>query len=126
MSWRVPGGRARSVVMTLVAAAVGVLPAVLSPTAAEAAVNAPTPLAPANGASVLVPFTISWSAVDHPSGIAGYNWRIGTSSTFSTIVQQDSTAGNVTQATVSGLPNGTYFWGVQAASNSFEQSAWSS
>src|SRR5437899_12748854 len=37
--------------------------------AAAAIPPAPTPLAPAFGANVLVPFTISWSAVSDPSGI---------------------------------------------------------
>src|SRR2546422_8398482 len=43
--------------------------------AAAAVPPAPTPLAPAFGANVLVPFTISWSAVSDPSGIVAYNWQ---------------------------------------------------
>jgi hypothetical protein len=86
---------------------------------------APTPLAPANGANVLVPFTISWSAVSDPSGIAAYNWQVSPSSSFTTIVLQNSTNG-ATQDTVSGLPNGTYFWRVQAVNGAFVQGAWSS
>src|SRR5918911_2014520 len=85
---------------------------------------APAPLAPANGASVTVPFTISWSAVSDPSGIVAYNWQISPSSTFSPVIQQDSTSGQ-TQATISGLANGTYFWRVQAVNGAFEQGAWS-
>src|SRR5690349_6026845 len=54
---------------------------------------APSPLAPANGASVTVPFTISWSAVSDPSGIVAYNWQVSPSSTFSTVVALDSTSG---------------------------------
>jgi hypothetical protein len=85
---------------------------------------APTPLAPANGGSLQEPFTISWSAVSDPSGIVGYNWQVSPSSSFSTVILQDSTSG-ATSDTVSGLANGTYFWRVQAANGSFEQGAWS-
>jgi len=85
---------------------------------------APTPLSPANGASVVVPFTISWSAVSDPGGIVAYNWQVSPSSTFNPVVKQDSTMG-ATQDTVSGLANGTYFWRVQAVNGAFEQGAWS-
>jgi hypothetical protein len=92
----------------------------------EDTLAAPAPLAPANGASVLVPFTISWSAVTHSSGIAGYNWQVSTSSSFSVLTLADSTAGTVTEDTVAGLANGTYFWRVQAVSNEpLQQGPWS-
>ena len=83
------------------------------------------PTAPANGASVTVPLTISWSAVTDPSGILAYNWQVSVSSTMTPVVQLDSTMGE-TQDTVSGLANGTYFWRVQAVSNDFVTGAWSS
>src|SRR5438270_1697066 len=86
---------------------------------------APTPLAPAAGASVQEPFTISWSSVSDPSGIVAYNWQVSSSSSFTPVVLQNSTNGQTTAATVSGLANGTYFWRVQAVSGAFEQSAWS-
>lgn len=86
---------------------------------------APAPLGPGNGASVLAPFTLSWSAVADPSGIAGYNWQISTSSSFSPVTRQDSTSGTVTQDTISGLPVGTYFWRVQAVNGNLVQGAWS-
>jgi hypothetical protein len=92
--------------------------------AAAAVPPAPTPLAPAAGASVLVPFTISWSAVSDPSGIAAYNWQVSPSSSFSPVILLNSTNGQ-TQDTVSGLANGTYFWRVQAVSGAFVQGAWS-
>src|SRR5262245_36009720 len=63
---------------------------------------APTPLSPVDGASLLVPFTISWSAVTDPAGIVAYNWQVSPSSSFSPIVLQNSTSG-ATQDTVSGL-----------------------
>src|SRR2546426_99638 len=47
-------------------------PATLSVTPSQGPA-APTGLAPASGASGVVPFTISWSAVTHPSGIIAYN-----------------------------------------------------
>ncbi|MGZ7103245.1 MAG: hypothetical protein ACXVJ1_14505 [Candidatus Angelobacter sp.] len=92
---------------------------------AFAAVAVPNPLSPASGASLTSPLTISWSAVTDPSGILGYNWEVSTSSTFPTIALQNSTNVGITQDTVSGLPNGTYFWRVQAVSGAFVKSAWS-
>jgi hypothetical protein len=86
---------------------------------------APTPLGPSNGASVLVPFKISWSAVTDPTGIAGYNWQVSTTSSFSSLTQRDSTLGTVTEDTVGGLANGTYFWRVQAVNGDLVQGAWS-
>src|SRR5579859_6197282 len=92
---------------------------------AFAAVAVPNPLSPASGASLQSPLTISWSAVTDPSGILGYNWQVSTSSTFPTVALQNSTNVGITQDTVSGLPNGTYFWRVQAVSGAFVKSAWS-
>jgi hypothetical protein len=86
---------------------------------------APTLVAPAAGASVQEPFTISWSAVSDPSGNAGYNWQVSTSSTFSPVILLNSTNPQITQDTVSGLANGTYFWRVQAVNGAFQQGAWS-
>ncbi|HSM87050.1 MAG TPA: hypothetical protein VLT16_12905 [Candidatus Limnocylindrales bacterium] len=86
---------------------------------------APTPLSPAGGASLLEPLTISWSAVTDPSGIIGYNWQVSTSSNFSTVALQSSTNVGQTQDTVSGLPNGTYYWHVQAVNGAFVQGTWS-
>jgi hypothetical protein len=103
-------------VLTLVLAAVH---------SAFAAVAVPNPLSPASGANLQSPLTISWSAVTDPSGILGYNWQVSTSSTFPTIALQNSTNVGITQDTVSGLPNGTYFWRVQAVSGAFVKSAWS-
>jgi predicted secreted protein len=85
----------------------------------------PAQLTPGDGASVTVPLKLSWSASSDPSGIAGYNWEISASPAFSTLVQRDSTGGAVTEQTVGGLPSGTYYWRVQAASNAFVQGAWS-
>src|SRR6266850_3884158 len=89
-----------------------------------AAPSAPTPLAPADGASVLAPFTISWSAVSDPNGIVAYNWQISPTSSFATVVKIHSTMGE-TQDVVSGLAAGTYFWRVQAVDGGFTQGAWS-
>ena len=92
---------------------------------AFAAVAVPNPLSPASGANLQSPLTISWSAVTDPSGILGYNWQVSTSSTFPTVALQNSTNVGITQDTVSGLPNGTYFWRVQAVSGAFVKSTWS-
>lgn len=82
--------------------------------ASASAPAAPTPLSPSNGAQVTVPFAISWSAVSDPNGIVGYNWEVSRSNNFSPVIEQSSTNGQTTQDTVSGLPNGTYFWRVEA------------
>jgi hypothetical protein len=91
---------------------------------AHAAPSAPAPLSPASGASVQIPFAISWTPVSDPAGIVAYNWQVSSSSSFSPVILLDSTSGQ-TQATVSGLASGTYFWRVQAVNGSFVQGAWS-
>src|SRR6185436_14506811 len=85
---------------------------------------APSAVSPADGASVTEPFTISWTAVSDPTGIIGYNWQVSSSSTFTSVLLQNSTNG-ATQASVSGLADGTYFWRVQAINGAFESGAWS-
>ncbi len=92
--------------------------------AVAAAPPAPSAVAPADGASVTEPFTISWTAVSDPTGIIGYNWQVSSSSAFTSVLLQNSTNG-ATQASVSGLADGTYFWRVQAVNGGFEQGAWS-
>jgi hypothetical protein len=91
---------------------------------AVAAPAAPAAVSPADGATVTQPFTISWTAVSDPTGIVGYNWQVSSSSAFSSVLLQNSTNG-ATEASVSGLANGTYFWRVQAANGALEQGAWS-
>jgi hypothetical protein len=86
---------------------------------------APSPIAPAAGASVTAPFSISWAAVTDPSGIVAYNWQVSASSTFGIVIASNSTNG-ATQDTVSGLANGSYFWRVQAVNSAFVQGTWSS
>jgi hypothetical protein len=97
---------------------VGVGPALAAPTA-------PRPLAPADSASVRLPFTISWSAASDPSGILAYNWQVSATSTFAKVSRQDSVMAPATSDVVSGLAVGTYFWRVQAVSNDFVQGPWS-
>lgn len=88
---------------------------------------APTLVSPASGAGVTTPFSISWSQVLDPAAInGGYNWQISASSTFSPLAQNNSTAPNTTQATISGLANGTYFWRVQAVDSQLNSSSFSS
>ena len=94
--------------------------------AVSAALAAPTPLGPDSGAGVTVPFAISWSAVIDPTSLnGGYNWQVSASPTFSPLVIQDATRPNETQDVVSGLPNGTYYWRVNAVNAALETSAWS-
>ena len=85
---------------------------------------APSAVAPADGETVTEPFTISWTAVSDPTGIVAYNWQVSSSSAFTSVLLQNSTNG-ATQASVSGLADGAYFWRVQAANGAFEQGAWS-
>jgi hypothetical protein len=90
-----------------------------------AAPSAPAPIGPADGASVTVPFKISWSSALNPAEInGGYNWQVSKSSTFSPLVLMDSTNPATTEDTISGLTAGTYFWRVQAVDGT-GQSAWS-
>ena len=98
--------------------------AVAATLSAQTAPPPPAIVSPAAGASVQIPFLISWSAVNDPAGIVAYNWQVSTSSGFSPVVLQNSTSGE-TQAAVSGLSSGTYFWRVQAVNGSFVQGAWS-
>jgi hypothetical protein len=95
------------------------------PGRANAAPTAPAPQTPADGASVTLPLTISWSQSSDPSGILAYNWQVSTSSTFASIARQDSVTAPAARATVSGLAIGTYFWRVQAVSNDVVQGPWS-
>ncbi|HEU4836720.1 MAG TPA: hypothetical protein VFS90_19965 [Pyrinomonadaceae bacterium] len=91
---------------------------------AAAAPPSPSLVSPGDGAVVSQPFTISWTAVSDPSGIAAYNWQVSSSSAFTSLLLQSSTNG-ATEATVSGLADGTYFWRVQAISGDFVSGAWS-
>ena len=101
-------------------------PPTASAALAAPVVPAPIPVVPADGAPVTDPFTISWSTVTgDPSGIVGYNWQISDTPTFTHIVLQHSVNSPATQDLVSGLPNGTYYWRVQAADGAFNQGAWS-
>ncbi len=96
---------------TLALAAVLALTLCAGSRSASAAPAAPTLLGPANGASVTVPLTISWSAVSAPGGIAAYNWQVSPSASMSPVIKIGSTT-TQTQDAVSGLANGTYFWRV--------------
>lgn len=98
--------------------------ALAGPGRALAAPTAPTPLSPANGADVRIPFQISWSAAQDPSGVFAYNWQVSATSTFDRVLRAGSTVGTL-QDTVDGLAVGTYFWRVQGVSNDFMQGAWS-
>ena len=113
----------RAVASVLVA--VVVLP-VIGGIASAVPPPAPTLLAPADGASVTLPLTISWSQV---AGAGGYNWEVSLSSGFTSVIERNSAllvGLATTQDIVSGLANGTYFWHVQAVSPAVEPGAWSS
>jgi hypothetical protein len=84
------------------------------PAPPPAAPGAPALVAPAAGASVPTPFELSWARPAGDTPISAYNWQVSARSDFATTAAVGSTAGDVTRATVSGIPNGTYFWRVQA------------
>ena len=86
---------------------------------------APSVVSPANGATVQLPLTISWTSVNDSAGLLAYAWQVSTSSSFSVIAFQNSNNGQSTQGAISGLANGRYFWRVQAIDNNFVQGAWS-
>ncbi|MDQ1667738.1 MAG: hypothetical protein QOH75_3769, partial [Actinomycetota bacterium] len=97
----------------------------LGGTAVAVAPTAPVLVGPADGASVTIPFTISWAPV---SGAGGYNWELGNSSSFSTVLERNPVllSGEATsEDVISGIPAGTYFWRVQAVSRDLEPGAWS-
>ncbi len=87
---------------------------------------APALVGPANGASVTIPFAISWAQV---TGAGGYNWEISLTSDFTSVLERNLSllvGGATTQDVISGLPNGTYFWRIQGVSPNLEPGAWSS
>src|SRR4249919_4103833 len=68
---------------------------------------APALVSPADGASVTIPVTISWSQV---TGAGGYNWEISLTADFASVLERNPTllvGTATTQDVVSGLPNGT-------------------
>ncbi len=84
---------------------------------------APVGLTTSGGAQ---PITLSWGASSGTTPIVAYNWQVGTTSTFASLIVQGSTAASVANGPVprtaqaSGLDIGTYFWrvdAVQAASD---------
>ncbi len=94
-------------------------------TAAAVAPPAPVLQGPANGASVSIPFAISWAPV---SGAGGYNWEVSRTSGFGSVIERNPVllaGAATTDDMVSGLPAGTYFWRVQAVSRDVELGAWS-
>src|SRR5438874_294969 len=88
---------------------------------AQTAPPAPVLLQPGAGAALVQPITLAWGAVVDPDGpIGSYTWQVSPTSTFAFIIAAGFTNTPAdgsparTQATVSGLPNGAYFWRVKA------------
>ena len=91
----------------------------------------PPPSGPSAPAGLAVsgssqPITLSWGSSTGTQPIVAYNWQVGTSSTFASLVLQGSTSASSLNgpiprsAKVSGLVNGPYFFrvdAVQAASD---------
>src|SRR5438445_910353 len=88
---------------------------------AQTAPPAPVLLQPGAGAALVQPITLAWGGVVDPGGpIGSYTWQVSPTSTFAFIIAAGFTNTPAdgsparTQDTVSGLPNGTYFWRVKA------------
>src|SRR5437867_3896661 len=90
---------------------------------AEAQTPPPAPalIQPAAGAALVQPITLAWGAAVDPNGpIGSYTWQVSPTSTFAFIIGAGFTnapgdgSPPRTLDTVSGLPNGTYFWRVKA------------
>ena len=116
----------RAVASALVAVVVLPVMSGFEGTASAVPPPAPTLSSPANGASVTIPVTISWSQV---AGAGGYNWEVSLTSGFASVLERNPSlviGAATTQDVVSGLPNGTYFWRVQAVSTDLEPGAFSS
>ena len=85
---------------------------------------APVLLAPANGTALVQPIGLEWDEVVDPDGpIGSYTWQVSSTSTFGVVIASgftnnsgDPSIPTRTDAKVSGLPNGTYFWRVMVDS----------
>ncbi len=89
---------------------------------------APALLGPADGASVTIPFTISWSAPGDAAAVGGYHWQVSRTADFASVIERNPallSGAATTTDKVSGLPDGRYFWRVQAVSRDLEPSTWS-
>ncbi|HYR87414.1 MAG TPA: hypothetical protein VE422_25245 [Terriglobia bacterium] len=108
----------------LVAVLVLISTARLPRAAAQTAPPAPVLVAPANGASAVQPITLQWAPIVDPDGpIGSYTWEVSTSSAFASVILSGFTNNlrpdipTSTEAQVSGLANGTYFWRVKGSQN---------
>src|SRR5262245_8917146 len=105
------------------------------PATAQSPPPAPGLLEPANGASLIQPIGLRWSAVVDPDGpIASYTWQVSSTSSFGSVIASGSTNFDgetpvQSRAQLSGLANGSYFWRVKAAQDQgaagFFDSPWS-
>jgi hypothetical protein len=88
---------------------------------------APAPVGPADGASVTIPFAISWTAPGDPAAVGGYHWQVSRTPDFATVLERNPVqlSDTTTSDVVSGLPDGGYFWRVQAVSRAQEPGPWS-
>jgi Carboxypeptidase regulatory-like domain len=109
---------------TLFAAALGTL-AFLAATPANAALNAPVPLDPANGAVLDALPAFAWNPVP---GAQSYEFQLAADRNFNAPVLgrgEGTFSTKNTRATVKKtLPNGTYWWRVRAANQAGAVSAW--
>ncbi len=100
----------------------------LAAATADAAVNAPTPISPANnsttgGSGGVVRF--GWTAVDDPSGIEGYVYEISGKPDFPEGFVQGGSVNSPELLLESIAINTPYFWRVRAADRAGNLSDWS-
>ena len=92
-----------------------------TPPPAQTAPPAPALVAPASGASLVQPITLDWNSVSAAGGpIGSYTWQVSSTSAFTSVIasgftnmESDPAIPTRTDARLSGLPNGTYFWRVK-------------
>ena len=92
-----------------------------TPAPSQMAPPAPSLVAPANGASLSQPIALDWNPVSATGGpIGSYTWQVSTTSGFTNVIasgftnmDSDPSIPTPTDARLSGLPNGTYFWRVK-------------
>ncbi len=88
--------------------------------------SVPSLVSPANGTSIEDPFDLSfdWSDVSDPSGI-NYNFQIAWDSNFFNMQREERWLGDSSYAMGQGMPDGTFYWRVQAVDAANNEGGWS-
>jgi hypothetical protein len=73
----------------------------------------PSPVAPAPGAQVTEPVTLSWQPPAATPGV-DFRWQVSTHRSFASVTLTATVGPNSTSTTLSGLAPGTYYWRLQS------------